>query len=314
MPDDAVFAATDPVTAVRRFNRFYTSAIGVLDKRYLGSPYGVAEGRVLYEVATGEQVTPKQVSEITRIDPGYLSRIVGRLERDGMLARRRSASDRRSVELSLTPEGIRMFSGFNLRSQALAEDLIEGLSADERRRLVAAIETAQTLLGRKPPSAAPVVLRSHATGDIGWIVQRHGVVYRREFGWDERFEAVCAQIAGEFFGSFEPTRERSWIAERDGENVGCILLQDGGDNIAKLRLLLVDPSARGLGLGARLVEECVSAAREIGYDEIQLWTQHILIAARRIYAATGFEIVETWPNRDFGGLGLTSEKWALKLR
>lgn len=314
MPDDLGYAGTDPVTAVRRFNRFYTSAIGVLDKHYLGSPYTVAEGRTLFEIATGDGVTPKQVSEITRIDPGYLSRIVGRLERDGMVARRRSAADGRSVELRLTPEGLRMFSGFNLRSAALAEDLIEDLSPAERRRLVEAIETAQGLLGRAPRGAAPVVLRTHALGDIGWVVRRHGILYHREFGWDVRFEALCAQIAGEIFVNFNPDRERSWIAERDGENLGCIFLQDAGDGLAKLRLLLVEPSARGLGLGRRLVDECVSAVRELGYDEIQLWTQHVLIAARRIYAAVGFEIVDTWPNRDFGGLGLTSEKWALKLR
>jgi DNA-binding MarR family transcriptional regulator/GNAT superfamily N-acetyltransferase len=314
MPDDPGGATTDPVTAVRRFNRFYTSAIGVLDKRYLGSPYTVAEGRTLYEIAARDGVTPKQVSEITGLDPGYLSRIVGRLERDGIVGRERSASDGRSVVLRLTPAGRRMFPDFNLRSVALVESLIEGLSADERRSLVLAIETAQSLLGRKAPGDGPVRLRTHATGDIGWVVQRHGVLYRREFGFDERFEALCAQIVGEFITNFSAARERSWIAERNGENVGCIFLQDAGKGVAKLRLLLVEPSARGLGLGRRLVDECVGAARELGYDEIQLWTQHVLVAARRIYAAVGFEIVETWPNRDFGGLGLTSEKWALELR
>ena len=314
MPDDLSVAGTDPVTAVRRFNRFYTSAIGVLDKRYLGSPYTVAESRTLYEIATGDGVTPKQVSEITGIDPGYLSRIVGRLERDGMVGRARSATDGRSVVLRLTPAGVAMFSGFNLRSVALVEELIEGLSPPQRRRLVEAIETAQSLLSGRGPSAAPIVLRPHGIGDIGWVVRRHGVIYQREFGWDIRFEATCAQIAGEVFVDFDPERERSWIAERDGENLGCVFLQDAGGGVAKLRLLLVEPAARGLGLGRRLVEACVEAARAIGYDEIQLWTQHVLLAARRIYAAEGFEIVETWPNRDFGGLGLTSEKWALKLR
>jgi DNA-binding MarR family transcriptional regulator/GNAT superfamily N-acetyltransferase len=306
--------ATSPVTAVRRFNRFYTSAIGVLDRRYLGSPYSVAEGRVLYEVATGEGVTPKAVSEITRIDPGYLSRILARLERDGMVARRRSAADGRSVELRLTPDGAAMFAGFNLRSEALAEDLIQGLSADERRRLVDAIETAQALLGKKAPADAPIVLRPHGPGDMGWVTERHGVLYGREYGWGSGIEAVTARVCADFLEHFDPAKERCWIAERGGERVGCVFLVKEPDalGVARLRLLLVEPGGRGAGLGRRLVEECVAFARQAGHREIVLWTHEVLTAARKIYAAAGFEITETWTHAEFGKSEV-SETWRLKL-
>ncbi|MFL5297758.1 MAG: GNAT family N-acetyltransferase [Phenylobacterium sp.] len=312
MSDVHAGSATHPVTAVRRFNRFYTSAIGVLDRRYLGSPYSVAEGRVLYEVATAQPITPKAVSEITRIDPGYLSRIIGKLERDGMVARRRSASDGRSIELSLTADGVRMFARFNLRSAALVEDLIEGLTLDERRRLVDAIETAQSLLGSKSSAPPPITLRAHGPGDMGWVTERHGVLYGREYSWGSGIEAVTARICADFLEHIDPARERCWIADRAGERVGCVFLVKESDEVARLRLLLLEPSARGTGLGRRLVEECIAFAREAGYREIVLWTHAVLTAARKIYAATGFEIVETWEHDEFGKLEV-SETWRLKL-
>jgi DNA-binding MarR family transcriptional regulator/N-acetylglutamate synthase-like GNAT family acetyltransferase len=308
---------THPVTAVRRFNRFYTSAIGVLDKRYLGSPYTVAEGRVLYEVATGQNgegggVTPKAVSEITGIDAGYLSRILGRLERDGMVARRRSARDGRSVELSLTPEGVKMFSGFNLRSAALVEDLIEDLSPDERRRLVDAVETAQDLLSRQDRPRPPIVLRAPGPGDMGWITERHGVLYGREYGWGGGIEAVTARICADFLEAQDQTRQRCWVAERAGERLGCVFLVEESEEVGRLRLLLLEPGARGTGLGRRLVEECIAFAREAGYREVVLWTHAVLTAARKIYAATGFEITETWTHDHFGQSEV-SETWRLRL-
>jgi DNA-binding MarR family transcriptional regulator/GNAT superfamily N-acetyltransferase len=303
---------THPVTAVRRFNRFYTSAIGVLDKRYLGSPYTVAEGRVLYEVATGEQVTPKTVSEVTGIDAGYLSRILGRLERDGMVARRRSARDGRSVELSLTPQGVKMFSGFNLRSAALVEALIEGLSPDERRRLVDAVETAQDLLSRQDRPRPPIVLRAPGPGDMGWITERHGVLYGREYGWGGGIEAVTARICADFLEAQDQTRQRCWVAERAGERLGCVFLVKESEEVGRLRLLLLEPGARGTGLGRKLVEECIAFARAVGYREIVLWTHAVLTAARKIYAATGFEITETWTHDHFGQSEV-SETWRLKL-
>jgi DNA-binding MarR family transcriptional regulator/GNAT superfamily N-acetyltransferase len=305
-------SVTDTVAAVRRFNRFYTRAIGVLDRSHLGGPYTLAESRVLYEIASREAVTPKAISVETGLDAGYLSRIVKRFEREGLVERERSDVDGRSVLLRATPRGLDVYAGLHARTIARVESLLEGLSSEDQARLTGALGIAEALLEAPQPSRS-YSLRPHRLGDIGWVVQRHGLIYNRDYGWDERFEALCAQIAGEIFIDFNPERERSWIAERDGENVGCVFLQDAGDNVAKLRLLLVEPSARGLGLGRRLVGECVQAARALGYDEITLWTQHVLTAARAIYAAAGFEIVDTWPNRDFGGLGLISEKWTLKL-
>jgi DNA-binding MarR family transcriptional regulator/GNAT superfamily N-acetyltransferase len=302
---------SDTVAAVRRFNRFYTRAIGVLDRGHLGGPYTLAESRALYEIASREGVTPKEIIAAMGLDAGYLSRIVGRFEREGLVARAPSAMDGRSVVLTTTAKGSEVYASLHQRTIAKAEGLVAGLSAADRTRLSGALGEVEALLDAPSQPSRHYSLRPHRVGDIGWVVARHGVIYNREYGWDERFEAMCAQIAGEFFLGFNPEREQSWIAEREGENVGCILLQDAGDNVAKLRLLLVEPSARGLGLGRRLVDECVGRARELGYAEIQLWTQSILTAARAIYAAVGFEIVDTWPNRDFGGLGLTSEKWRL---
>ena len=302
----------DTVAAVRRFNRFYTRAIGVLDKGHLGGPYTLAESRVLYEIASRDGVTPTAIIAETGLDAAYLSRIVARFERDGLVARAPSELDGRSIRLRPTAKGQETYAGLHARTIARVEALLEGLSAESQRRLTGALGEVETLLEAPQPGPS-YGLRPHRLGDIGWVVQRHGLLYNRDYGWDERFEAMCAQIAGEIFVSFNPERERSWIAEREGENVGCIFLQDAGQGIAKLRLLLVEPSARGLGLGKRLVAECVNAGRELGYETMELWTQHVLTAARGIYAAAGFEIVETWPNRDFGGLGLTSEKWALSL-
>lgn len=268
---------------------------------------------MLYEIATGDGVTPKQVSEVTRIDAGYLSRIVGRLERDGMVARRRSPSDGRSIELSLTAAGAAMFAGFNQRSEALAEQLVGGLTAADQRRLVDALETAEDLLAGDERPAPPILLRAHRPGDMGWIIERHGVLYGREYGWGAGIEAVTARICADFLEHFDPARERCWVAERAGERVGCVfLVKDEGSDAARLRLLLLEPAARGTGLGRRLVEECVGFAREAGYREVVLWTHAVLTAARRIYAAVGFEITETWTHDEFGKTEV-SETWKLAL-
>ena len=305
--------AAHPVAAVRRFNRFYTSAIGVLDRRYLGSPYGVAEGRVLYEIATGDGVTPTRIKDITRIDAGQLSRIVGKLERDGLVARRRAPSDGRSIELSLTAQGRELFAGFNQRSAALAESLVAGLSGAERQRLVAALETAEALLSPTPRPLPPIVLRAHGPGDMGWITERHGVNYAREYGWGSAVEVVTARVCADFLEHFDPAWERCWIAERDGERLGCVfIVKDAAPETARLRLLMLEPGARGTGLGRRLVEDCIAFSRAAGYREIVLWTHAVLTAARKIYAATGFEIVETWTHDEFGKTEV-SETWRLRL-
>lgn len=301
----------DPVAAVRRFNRFYTRRIGALDKGHLGAPYTLAETRVLYEIDREPGVTPKAIGEATGLDAGYLSRIVKRFEREGLVVREVASRDRRSVVLRLTPEGGALFAGLQNRTIAEVEDLIGGLSGPDRRRLTAALAEVERLLDAPPVRSW--ALRPHRTGDMGWVIHRHAVLYAREYGWDERFEALVAHIAADFIDRFDPARERCWIAERAGEPVGSIFLVKGEtDAQAKLRLLLVEPSARGLGVGRGLVQECVTFARAAGYGEITLWTQSILTAARRLYAEAGFERVHAWPNDDIAP-GLVSETWTLKL-
>lgn len=309
-------APHDTVAVIRRFNRFYTRAIGVLDRGHVGSPYTLAETRTLYEIATAPGpkggVTPKAVGERIGLDPGYLSRIVKRLERDGLVRREPSDVDGRSVVLRPSEDGSALMAVLQQRSIAQVEGLIAGLSAGQRAELTSALQTVERLLGGGPP-AEPWTLGDPALGDYGWVVQAHGEIYGREYGWDQRFEALVARIVADFVEALDPARERCWIARQGGRNIGSIFLAKGEGDTAKLRLLLVDPQARGLGVGRRLVDECIAFARAAGYARITLWTQSILTAARAIYAQAGFELVDSWPNRDFGGWGLTSERWDLKL-
>lgn len=301
----------DTVAALRSFNRFYTRAIGVLDRAYLGGPYTLAESRVIYEIATRGETTPGEIAAELQLDPGYLSRIVARLERDGLVARRRSARDGRSVILSLTEDGRGHFAGLDARSVAQIEGLIGGLSAGQRGQLAGALATARSLLQTQAP-AEPARLRSHQLGDMGWVVESHARVYGEEYGWDARFEAMVAKICAEFLEKLDPARERCWIAERGGERLGSVFLIRETDEVARLRLLLLTPEGRGQGLGRRLVEACVAFAREAGYREIVLWTHQVLAAARKIYAATGFTIEETWTHEEFGRPEV-SETWRLSL-
>ena len=307
-------SAADPVAAVRRFNRFYTRAIGVLDRGYLGTSYTLAEGRVLYEVANAEGITAKQIGEITGLDAGYLSRIVSRLERDGIVARERSVTDGRSALLRLTAHGQEVFAPFDRKSAEMVEGLIGGLSAPARGRLTGALAEVEALLGAPAPQA--VTLRSHRPGDMGWVVERHATVYGREYGWGEKIEAVTAHIVGDFLDNHDPARDRCWIAERGGERIGCVFLvpdAEGDDpGVARLRLLLLEPAARGTGLGRRLVHECIAFARSAGYREVVLWTHAVLVAARGIYAAAGFKIERTWTHDEFG-VEEVSETWRLVL-
>ncbi len=303
--------ALDPVAAVRRFNRFYTRAIGMLEKSYLGTPYTVAESRVLYEIAQADGITAKAIGEIIGLDAGYLSRIVARLERDGLVGRERSPDDGRSTVLRLTERGGEVFPPFDQRSAALVEGMIGGLSAERRRRLTGALAEIEQLLNA--PAAGPVVLRPHRTGDMGWIIERHGVLYAREYGWNGHIEAVTARICADFLDAYDPALERCWIAERDGQRLGCVfLVKDEAPGVARLRLLMVEPSARGLKVGKRLVAECIAFARAAGYREIVLWTHAVLTAARAIYAADGFKLEETWTHDDFGAPEV-SETWRLVL-
>jgi DNA-binding MarR family transcriptional regulator/GNAT superfamily N-acetyltransferase len=304
----------DTVAAVRRFSRFYTRAIGVLDRAYEGGPYTLAESRVLYEVVGRDGVTPKQVAAELGLDGGYLSRIVARLQRDGLVARTRSASDGRSVALTATEAGRRYFEALDARTRHRVQELVSGLDAERRRRLAGALDEAQALLAETGPAPGPVVLRQHRPGDMGWITERHALVYGGEYGWGSAIEAVTARICADFLEHYDPARERCWVAERDGARLGSVFLIKEPDvpGVARLRLLLLVPEARGLGLGRQLVEACVAFAREAGYREIVLWTHQVLTAARKIYAATGFQITETWTHGEFGKEEV-SETWRLTL-
>jgi len=304
---------TDTVAAVRRFNRFYTRAIGVLKRGYMGGPYTLAENRVLYEVAHGGgTITPGAIAQALDLDAGYLSRMLARLERDGLVARARSPSDGRSVTLSLTPQGQAFFASLNARTIERVETLIGDLSGTQRAQLASALETAQALMA---PQAArpPIVLRAHRSGDMGWVTERHGVFYGDTYGWAPHIEAVTARICADFLDNFDPALERCWIAERGGERVGSVfVVKDAEPGVARLRLLMVEAAARGEKLGRRLVDECLAFARAAGYREMVLWTHEVLTAARAIYAAVGFERTDRWTHEDFGKPEV-SETWRLKL-
>jgi DNA-binding MarR family transcriptional regulator/GNAT superfamily N-acetyltransferase len=304
-------AEIDTVAAVRRFNRFYTRAIGVLDRGYMGGPYTLAENRVLYEIAQGGGLAPSAIAAALDLDAGYLSRMLGRLERAGMVARARSASDGRSVTLSLTAEGEAFFATLAARTVDRVEEMIGDLSSSQKAELAGALDTAQALL---QPQAAktPIVFRPHAAGDMGWVIERHGVFYGRAYGWAPKIEAVTARICADFLDNFDPERERCWIAERGGERVGSVFLVKESEEVARLRLLLLEPVARGEGLGRRLVDECIAFARANAYREIVLWTHEVLTPARAIYAAAGFELVHSYVHDDFGKPEV-SETWRLAL-
>jgi DNA-binding MarR family transcriptional regulator/GNAT superfamily N-acetyltransferase len=298
--------------AVRRFNRVYTKRIGVLEEGLLRSPFSLTELRVLYELAHRDDLTAAELGRDLSVDLGYLSRILRGFERRGLIEKRPSASDGRQMLLSLTAHGRATFVPLERASHDEAVHMLNELSGEEQRRLVEAMRAIERLLGDTPAPNVPYVIRPHQPGDLGWIVHRHAVLYAREYGWDERFEALVAQIAGSFLEHLDPKRERCWIAEREGEIVGSVALVKGSDDVAKLRLLLVEPSARGLGIGRRLVEECIGFARRAGYAKITLWTNDVLRAARRIYEEAGFRIVEE-QRHDSWGPELIGQTWELEL-
>jgi DNA-binding MarR family transcriptional regulator/GNAT superfamily N-acetyltransferase len=303
---------TGPVDAVRRFNRFYTRQIGLLGKGYLDSPFTLAEVRVLYELAHRETPTAAEIAKALGLDAGYLSRMLLGFRERGYLARKTSDKDARQSHLSLTKKGRAAFGTLEARSSAEVAAMILRLSPAEQNRLVGAMSSIEALLGERTEPKIPYLLRAHQPGDMGWVIHRHGVLYAEEYGWDERFEALVAQIAAEFIQKLDPKRERCWMAERDGAVVGSVFLVKGSNRVAKLRLLLVEPSARGLGIGARLVEECIRFARQAGYRKITLWTQSILDAARHIYRQAGFRVVKRERHKSFGH-ALVGETWEMTL-
>ncbi|NTX09006.1 helix-turn-helix domain-containing GNAT family N-acetyltransferase [Myxococcus sp. CA040A] len=301
------------VAAVRHFNRFYTQKIGVLDEGLLNSEFSLTEARVIYELFHRETPTAAELSRELALDPGYLSRLLRNFGTQGLIEKVTSATDGRQHLVRLTAKGEQTYERLNSRSHDSIRALISPLKTDARQRLLEAMQTIQELLGEKPPaSSADVVLRPHRPGDIGWVIHRHGVLYSQEYGWDERFEALVASVAAKFILEQEPARERCWIAEVNGRSVGSVFLVRDTKTVAKLRLLLVEPSARGLGIGTRLVDACVTFAREAGYRKVRLWTDSQLHAARRVYEGAGFVRVSTEPHQEFGE-GLIGETWELKL-
>jgi DNA-binding MarR family transcriptional regulator/GNAT superfamily N-acetyltransferase len=302
------------VAAFRRFNRMYTRFIGVLDEEFLHSGYSLAEGRVLYELATGQTPTAKEIAVALGIDPAYLSRILGRFEKNSLLKRMASKRDARSAYLVLTKKGKSRFEKLNALSEEQARCILKALPPTAQTNLIGSMGTVERLLTPSTPEGLRYVLRPHRPGDMGWVVHREGALYAQEYGFDETFEALVARIVADFLTEFDPKRERCWIAEVNGQNVGHIFLvkHPTEPSTAKLRLLLVEPSARGLRLGSALVEECVNFASSVGYKRITLWTQSILVAARHIYQQAGFRLAEERANRQFGQ-DLLSQTWELDL-
>ena len=298
------------VAAVRRFNRYYTRRIGVLQEGLLHSPYSLAEVRVLYELAHASGLAARDLARHLGLDAGYLSRILQAFEKRGFITRGTGATDARQRPLALTAEGRRAFAPLDRRSQKEIAAMLAPIAESEQARLTGAMGAIERILDGT--AEGPFVLRTHRPGDMGWVVQAHGEIYFREYGWDARFEALVAHIAAEFIDKFDASRERCWIAERDGERVGSVFLVRKSAAVAKLRLLIVDPKARGAGLGKLLVGECVRFARECGYRTITLWTQQNLTAARRIYEAAGFTLVEREKHAMFG-VPLVGETWELDL-
>ncbi len=302
------------IAAVRRFNRFYTRQIGVLRKTYLDGPFSLAEARVLYEIGRGEGLTASDIARKLDLDAGYLSRTLRGFEKRGLIRRTTSKADARQSHLALTARGRRMFEPLEERSQQMVAAMLGRLPDAEQIRLVSAMRSIEGLLGRDAaPTREPAfVLREPRPGDFGWIVARHGVVYAQERGWSESFEGLCAQIVADYASKRDPARERCWIAEYDGENAGSVFLMKDSAKIARLRLLFVEPAARGHGIGRRLVEECIGFAREQGYEKIVLWTQSILTSARKIYRGCGFELTREEPHHSFGA-DLVGETWEIRL-
>jgi DNA-binding MarR family transcriptional regulator/GNAT superfamily N-acetyltransferase len=300
------------IEAVRRFNRFYTKRIGVLREGLLQSRFSLTEARVLFELAHAEAPTATAMSAELGLDPGYLSRILQQFRKDGLLSRATSTTDRRQNLLVLTKKGRAAFHQLDTRSRDEIRAMVGELSAAEQVRLIEAMRTIGVILGDRPGPSIPYLLRPHRPGDMGWVVHRHGVLYAREYGWDESFEALVAEIVAKFIHRFDPKAERCWIAERDDRNVGCVFLVRHSKRVAQLRLLLVEPSARGLGIGRRLVEECTAFARQAGYRKMILWTQSMLHPARKIYASAGYRLIREEPHHSFGH-DLVGETWELRL-
>jgi DNA-binding MarR family transcriptional regulator/N-acetylglutamate synthase-like GNAT family acetyltransferase len=306
----AVVSLDTRVATVRAFNRFYTNAIGVLQERFLHTPYSLAEARVLFELAQAERVEVADLRRTLDMDAGYLSRILGRFDVAGLVERERSAADARRQVVRLTERGREAFAVLDERSAARAFALLGRLDDGAQRRLVSSMDAIRTLL--RGAAASEVVLREPRPGDYGWAIGRHGALYAEEYGWDASVETFIAGIVSGYLASRDPACESAWIAELDGRRAGCVFCVRREERVAQLRLLLVEPWARGAGIGGRLVDECLAFARRAGYERIVLWTNDVLVEARRLYERAGFELVAQAPHHAFGR-DLVEQTWALEL-
>ena len=300
------------IDAVRDFNRFYTNFLGVLNKAYLDSSYTLTDARVLFEIGSHGGIAASTLTRDLHLDPAYLSRILKRFREDGLIETKPDPSDLRSQIITVTDKGQAQFLEFVRRSRAQLAGHFDMLALGEPELIIEAMRTIQTMLGSDRKTPPPLVIRTHRAGDIGWIVQSQARFYTEEFGWDDRFEGLIAKVGGEFLSKFKPDKERCWIAERGGQNVGSVMITDGGDGIAKLRLLYIDKTARGLGLGKLFVDECIRFSRDAGYRRLSLWTNDILDAARAIYIKAGFRLVSEEKHRMFGP-ELNGQTWVLDL-
>lgn len=313
--------AADPIATVRAFNRFYTRRIGVLHEGLLQSSLSLAESRLLWEFAHHDSLTASELARLLDLDAGYLSRLLKSFKQRGWLQSTRAPHDARQQRLSLTDAGRAAFAPLDARSQQAVGALLSPLSAHDQQRMLQALRTVEQLLGDTPRAASPILLRPHRPGDMGWVTARHGELYADEYHWDMRFEALVARITADFIDRFDARREACWIAERDGAQLGSVFLVQARDahtrevlpGVAQLRLLLVEPSARGLGLGKRLVSECERFARQAGYQRITLWTNSLLQAARGIYQAAGYRLTAREAHNSFGH-DLIGETWEKELR
>jgi DNA-binding MarR family transcriptional regulator/GNAT superfamily N-acetyltransferase len=302
----------DTIAAVRRFNRLYTRQIGVLRRNYLDSPYSLGEMRVLYELAIGAR-TATAIVRALDLDAAYVSRVLRQFEKKALISRKPSKDDARQSDIALTAAGRKLYAPFERKSQEKVADILAKLAPSEQARLTKAMGEIEMLLEeRREAAAQPYILRGPNKGDYGWIATAHAQLYWQEYQWGEPFEGLCAQIVADFANNFDPARERCWIAEMNGENVGCVMLVKENEDTARLRLLLVDPKGRGLGLGARLVNECVRFAREAGYKKITLWTHSVLLGARHIYEKAGFRLTSSEPRHTWGQ-DVVAEFWDLEL-
>ncbi len=281
----------ESIDGMRRFNRFYTKRIGLLNKGLLKTKFPLTQARVIFEMAQREQSTASDLISELDIDPGHLSRILSTFEKDGLIQKMQSKSDSRKSLLKLTAKGRKSFSTLDGRSRQEAKALLQSLSSEDQHRLVNAMCMIEDVLGDESKLTDPYLLRTHRPGDIGWMTHRHGVLYAEEYFFDETFEALVAEILARFIQSHDSKRERIWIAERDGDPIGSVMIVDAGNQVAQLRLLLVEPKARGKGIGKRLIDECIGFSKRNGYHKIKLWTQSILMEARHLYSKAGFKLV-----------------------